>query len=150
MITKEHFTKAMLYLGMAYNKEIQQGTIQIWYEYFKVGDINVLMKAIKNISATNKYLPTVAELIDECKKIEYNFRYTILDKMKADGYFKRCAVGEQSEAEEMVDYNKAVYCVSREIIPSWLEEDMMTYGYKKPISYNPTERLAENHTYLLE
>lgn len=68
MITKQQFTKAMLYLGMTYNKEIQQGTIQIWYEYFKEADINLLMKAIKTISAKNKYFPTVAELIEECKR----------------------------------------------------------------------------------
>ncbi len=150
MITKEQFAKAMLYLGMAYNKEIQQGTIQIWYEYFKEGDINVLMKAIKNISASSKFLPTVAELIEECEKIEHNFRYEIIEKMREDGYFKRCVVGEQSEIEEMIDYNKAIACVCREIIPSWLEEDMISYGYKKPTLYNPTKRLTDNHKYLTE
>ena len=150
MITKEQFAKAMLYLGMAYNKEIQQGTIQIWYEYFKEGDINVLMRAVKNISANNKFLPTVAELIEECEKIETSQRYIILDKMLADGYFKKCAVGEQSYIEEMSDYNKAVAIASRDIIPSWLEEDMISYGYKKPTLYNPTKRLTDNHKYLTE
>jgi hypothetical protein len=150
MITKEQFTKAILYLGMTYNKEIQQGTIQIWYEFFKDGDINTLMRAIKNISVKSKFLPSVAELVEECKKIDEEFKYVILQKMFNDGYFKRCVVGEQSPEEEMIDYNKALFIVGRSIIPEWLEKDMISYGYKKPISYNPTERLSDNHKYLIE
>lgn len=84
------------------------------------------------------------------QKIEEKYKYAILDKMLADGYFKKCAIGEQSPAEEMSDYNKAVMFVGGNIIPSWLEEDMVAYGYKKPISYNPTERLPYNQQYLLD
>lgn len=143
------FVKIMLYLGTAYNRTIEQGTIQIWYEYFKETEPNVLMQAVKNTAVESEYFPTLAKLIAECKKIEENFKYVILEKMLKDGYFKWCAVGEQSELEEMSDYNKAVMFASREIIPSWLEEDMIKYGYKKPTNYNPNNRLTTNTTKFL-
>jgi hypothetical protein len=143
------FMKIILYLGSAFNKQIEKSTIQIWYEYLKEADPNIVMQAVKNLVVECEYLPSISKIISECQKVESGYKYIILDKMLADGYFKYSVAGEQSYIEEMLDYNKAVAFASKEIIPGWLEEDMMKYGYKKPTIYNPNNRIETNTTKLI-
>lgn len=143
------FMKIMLYLGSAFNKQIEKSTIQIWYEYFKEADPNIVMQAVKNIVVECEYMPTVSKIVSECEKIEDKQKCDVLDKMLKDGYFKYSVAGEQSPIEEMSDYNKAVAFVSMNIIPSWLEEDMIKYGYKKRTNYNPNNKIETNTTKLI-
>ena len=107
-MSKEQFLKAMIYLGTAYNKEYDRAFIQIWYEYFKNIDYTLFMKAVKRFVAKSKYPPSIAELLSECIEADKEIRVNIIDKMKADGYFKLSVAGEQNE----------------------LEEDMKKYGYQ--------------------
>lgn len=130
-MSKEQFLKAMIYLGTAYNKEYDKAFIQIWYEYFKNIDYTLFMKAVKRFVAKSKYPPSIAELLSECIEADKEIRVNIIDKMKADGYFKLSVAGEQNELEEESDYMKAIaFVTALEHIPSWLEEDMKKYGYQ--------------------
>lgn len=136
-MSKQEYAKAMLYLGTTYGKEISKAQMQIWYEHFVNVSYDALIRAIKKLSVVNTFMPSLAELIKECQKVEVDYRLEILEKMYQDGYFKRCVVGEQSELEESSDYNKAIGFISAGIFPSWLEADMKEYGYnaKVPLTY---------------
>ena len=138
-MTKEQFAKAMSYLGILYNKEFDSTQVSIWYEYFHEIDEITFKKAIKKMAVTNKYIPTIAEMISVC-----------IDLMYKDGYFKYGVVGELDEDHEMRNYDKAIMFVSAGIIPGWLLEDMQKYGYKVPLVYKEMKTLSTSHRYLTE
>lgn len=149
-MTKEQFAKAMSYLGILYNKEFDSTQVSIWYEYFHEIDEITFKKAIKKMAVTNKYIPTIAEMISVCKDIDERKKIEILDLMYKDGYFKYGVVGELDEDHEMRNYDKAIMFVSAGIIPGWLLEDMQKYGYKVPLVYKEMKILSTSHRYLTE
>lgn len=149
-MTKEQFAKAMSYLGILYNKEFDSTQVSIWYEYFHEIDEATFKKAIKKMAVTNKYIPTIAEMISVCKEIDEYKKIEILDLMYKDGYFKYGVVGELDTDHEMRNYDKAIMFVSAGIIPSWLLEDMQRYGYKVPLIYKEMKTLSTSHRYLTE
>lgn len=61
----EEFTKAMVFLGMSYDKEFTQDKIKVWYEMFKENNINEFKIAIKRLIVSSKYLPSIAEIKSE-------------------------------------------------------------------------------------
>lgn len=147
-MNNQQFLKAMIYLGTAYNKEYDKAFIQIWYEYFKSIDYSLLMKAIKRFVAKSKFPPSIAELLSECVEAEKEIRVMIIDKMKDEGYFKKCIEGKSNSIEEESEYLKAIaFVTALDHIPSWLEEDMKQYGYQTTPLIIQRERklLAENN-----
>lgn len=59
------FTKAMTYLGIAYNKEFTEEQVKVWYTFFNDTKIDDFKKAIKRIINKCKYLPSIAEIKSE-------------------------------------------------------------------------------------
>lgn len=139
-MTKEQFAKAMTYLGIVYNKEFTSQQVTVWYEYFNDIEENTVKTAIKEIALQSKYIPNISEMIDKCTEVESRKKYDILDLMYKDGYF-RMGVKELDPEHELRNYEKAQMWLSNNIIPSWLLEDMMKYGYKVPIAYKKAKEL---------
>lgn len=121
-MTPIEFAKQMKILTLSYGKEFNEDTITVWYEYFKNINKETLESTIKKIVLKNKYMPSVAELIEEVNKQQEKSRFKILDIMKADNYFK--------SPEE---YVKATKWLETNIIPSWFKNDMMRYYKQSPV-----------------
>ena len=58
----KEFTKIMQYLANAYDKELEQGNIAVWYDFFKGYDINTFKNAILQAINQCKYYPSIAEV----------------------------------------------------------------------------------------
>lgn len=69
-MTAEEFSKALTFLGVAYNKEFTNEQAKIWYEFFKTTSEETFKKAIKRLIATNKFLPSIAEINQEIALID--------------------------------------------------------------------------------
>lgn len=61
----EEFTKAMTFLGVAYNKEFSQEQIGVWYNFFADTKLEDFKNAIKRYISKSKYLPSIAEIKSE-------------------------------------------------------------------------------------
>lgn len=61
----EEFTKAMAFLGVAYNKEFSQEQIGVWYNFFADTKLEDFKNAIKRYISKSKYLPSIAEIKSE-------------------------------------------------------------------------------------
>lgn len=120
----EEFVKAMSILGTAYNKEFTQIQIITWYEYFKLISLECFKKAIKQIIPKNKFMPSIAELLEECRNVSKTNIELILESMQQDNYFK-----DSRELEKVYTW------LDQGIIPSWLKEDMKAYGYKGELGF---------------
>lgn len=136
-MSKEEFAKAMLYLGTTYGKEISKGQMQIWYEHFMNIQYDGLIRAIKQLAVTNKFMPSVAELIEGCENSELSYRHEIVDKMYHEGYFHWCVTGKQDDMEALSDYEKAKGMIIKRFLPDWFEKDMIKYGYKPMMALPP-------------
>ena len=113
-MTKEDFIKVMGYAGVIYHKEFTPLEINAWYEFFKNVEFEVCKSAIKNCAIKNKYMPSIAELLEECKTADIQIRLKIIDNMYRDGYFKQGVV-ELTPEHELINYNKAQMFVSMDI-----------------------------------
>lgn len=110
------FTKEMKILAMSYNKDFTEETIALWYEQFKNIKKDNLHKAIQKIILTNKYMPSIAELLEGCKEENKKVKLFTLEKMQLNGYFKNTT-----------EYNKAIKWLEKDITPEWLLNDMKKY-----------------------
>lgn len=111
------FTKAMKILTMSYNKDFDEETLKIWYLQFKNINSTVFINAINKKVRESKFMPSIAELLEECEKQKDERKFNILLQMKLDGYFKcNC------------EYDKAIKFIEENNIPSWLKEDMKKYN----------------------
>lgn len=115
-MTPLEFTKQIKILSLSYNKDFDEDVVIIWYEYFKDTKKEILETSLKNIIKKSKYMPSISEIIEECKKTKKNIRYSILEKMQQNKYFKTS-----------IEYEKAIKWLEAEIIPSWFKEDMKKY-----------------------
>ena len=111
------FTKAIKMLSIAYNKDFDEDAVKIWYVNFKDIRIDIFMNTIKNVIKKNKFMPSIAELLDECEKSKTQKKYEILEQMKLDGYFS-----------DGLEYDKAITWLESGIIPNWFKEDMKKYN----------------------
>lgn len=110
------FTKEMKLLAMSYDKDFTEETINFWYQNFKNINKDIFTKAVKKVIANNKYMPSIAELLDICKKEQKNVKLIVLEKMKNDNYFKTSK-----------EYEKVIKWIEKDIIPEWLLNDMKNY-----------------------
>lgn len=64
-MNKEQFTKGITYLAIAYNKELTQEQIGVWYDFFKDEDFETFRQAVKRIIPQKQFMPSIAELKSE-------------------------------------------------------------------------------------
>ena len=125
------FMKCMKILTASYRQDMDEDTIGIWYLQFKDIKYQVLYNSIQKLIKTNKYFPSISQLLDQCFTEKDNIKFDILEKMKQDGYFKT-----------LEEYDKATKWLSDNIIPSWFREDMKKY-YQASLTQNTTLQLGE-------
>lgn len=66
---KNDFLKGITYLAIAYNKEMTEEAVSVWYDFFKDTDFEIFRQAVKRIIPKNKYMPSIAELRSEIASI---------------------------------------------------------------------------------
>ena len=115
-MTQEQFKDSMAYLGIAYGKEFTAQELTIYYDFLKEFSDETLVKAIKSIIKTSKFLPKITELLEICEKYKEQARFDVLEFMKEKGYFKT-----------PIEYEKATLFMERGIVPKWLQEDINEY-----------------------
>ena len=116
-MNKEDFVKAMTYLATAFNQDLTNENIYIWYDVFKNENYDYFKEAVKNCVKESKYVPTINELIEKVKEVKKDEYLKIVDSMKEDNYFK-----DSRELDKAYDF------IQKNNIPSWLKEDMDNYS----------------------
>ena len=58
----QEFTKAMSFLGIAYNKEFTEEQVKVWFSFFQEERFENFTKAISRIISKSKFLPPIAEV----------------------------------------------------------------------------------------
>lgn len=115
-MTHQQFADSMAYLGIAFGKEYTQEELSVYYDFLKEFTDETLIKAIKKIINTSKFLPKINELVETCEQCKETMKFEILEYMNLQGYFK---------ASE--EYDKASRWLERNVVPSWFKEDMKKY-----------------------
>lgn len=104
--------------------------VSLYQENLSCYNAETLANAINRIIKNNKFMPTIAEIVEMCEKEKVYKRNSILELMKNDGYFRRSDYGKLSTFQEEKNYNKALMWAERNVIPEWLIEDMKFYNSK--------------------
>lgn len=111
------FVKGMKILQGSYSKDFTEDELKIWFIQFQDIKSNIFYKAINNIIRKSKYMPSIAELLEECENVKEKNKFEIIEYMKEQNYFK-----------DETEYNKAISWLEKGIIPNWLKEDMKNYN----------------------
>ncbi len=129
----EEFIKAVSYLGMAYGKEYSQAETMQMYQFLKDYNYQTMIDAVNNIIRKSKFLPKIAELIEECESCKTKSRFEVIEYMMKSGYFKLGIIrsnGEQimlDDEHAMRNYEKAIKFLERGIVPDWFQKDINYY-----------------------
>ena len=115
-MTHQQFADSMAYLGIAFGKEYTQEELSVYYDFLKEFTDETLIKAIKKIISTSKFLPKITELVETCEQCKETMKFEVLEYMNLQGYFKSSS-----------EYDKASIWLERNIIPFWFKEDMKKY-----------------------
>ena len=117
-----------------YFKELDEdmliGLVKMYQDQIVGYAPQVVMKAIDEIIKRSKFMPTIAEILEECEKNKMSYKIAIIEKMKLDGYFK-----DSREIE------KTYHFIENGVIPYWLLNDMKKYGY---IDYEALDNSNKN------
>jgi len=126
---QEEFVKGLTYLGLAYGKEFTQLETQQMYDFLKEYNYDTFTKAVKNIIRSSKFIPKIADLIEECENCKSSVRIEVIDYMRESGYFKLSYKPEHQLSDEHAtrNYLKARTFLQRGIVPDWLQADMNEY-----------------------
>lgn len=124
---QEEFVKGLTYLGLAYGKEFTQLETKQMYDFLKEYNYETFSKAIKNIIRTSKFIPKIADLIEECESCKSTTRNEVVEFMKTSGYFKQCQYGELDEEHALRNYIKTLTWLERGVVPEWLQKDINEY-----------------------
>lgn len=143
-MSKVEFVKAITYMGILFNKSFSKEIIEIWYEFFIDIHEDILKESIRELAKETKYSPSLQELLDKCRIINSNKNQDILSIMYKDGYFKKGYFCELTDEHAFRNYEKSSMWVKQNIIPKWLLEDMIKYGYKN------TKMILGNNNLLIE
>lgn len=125
-------TKGLTYLGTAYGKEYNQMEVELHYDFLKEYTYQTFVKAVKNLIRSSEFLPRVNKIVEECERCKEQVKHEVIEFMKEKGYFKYANCGEKHELElwqQNRNYDKTINFVERNIVPSWLQEDI-NYYYK--------------------
>lgn len=69
-MTDKEFIKAMTFLSIAFDKDLDSKQINIYYSYFKNENYDVIKNTFKRIIATRKFFPTVSDIKQELEIIK--------------------------------------------------------------------------------
>ena len=103
---------------------------RIYQEHLSCYNEKTLANATRKLIATKKFMPNISEIIEACEKEKEFMRNEILELMKVDGYFKKGDYGELDHTQEERNYTKALIWAERNLLPSWLKDDMKYYQTK--------------------
>lgn len=133
MIEESELSKLILKFKIAYpqffrdmTKEDVLGLIAMYKEQLNGYSYNLVSKAIDKIISKNKYMPSIAEIIDECESVNVNYLLNIVKVMYDDGYFHR-GIERLSDEQASRNYDKTINWLEKGIIPSFLKADMEEY-----------------------
>ena len=151
-MTAEEFSKALTFLGVAYNKEFTNEQAKIWYEFFKTTSEETFKKAIKRLIATNKFMPSIAEINQEIALIDNPHLglnalkewEEVLRLIRQYGYYKQNeALAEMNlltrNAVEQLGWSKL--CMSEDIV--WLKKEFVEIFKNKQQGIENLEMLSE-------
>ena len=124
------FKIAYPYFFKESTKEEITALSRIYQEHLNCYNEKTLANVAKKIIATKKFMPSISEIIEACEKEKEFMRNEILELMKADGYFKKGDYGELDHTQEERNYTKALMWAEKNLLPSWLKEDMKYYQSK--------------------
>lgn len=69
-MSKKEFLLGMKILQSSYSKDFTEDDLKIWYMQFEKENGLVFQQAIKNIIKTSRFMPSIADILYEMKKIE--------------------------------------------------------------------------------
>lgn len=124
------FKIAYPYFFKESTKEEITALSRIYQEHLSRYNEKTLANVAKKIIATKKFMPSISEIIEACEKEKEFMRNEILELMKSDGYFKKGDYGELDHIQEERNYTKALMWAEKNLLPSWLKEDMKHYQIK--------------------
>lgn len=151
-MNKEEFTYVMTFLGVAYNKEFTQKQIKVWHEFFRDTSSETFKTAIKRLVATNKFLPSIAEIKQEIALIDNPHLgldpleewETVLKLIRKHGYYKNIeAFNEMNLLTKNVVQQLGWdnLCMSENIV--WLKKEFIEIFKNKQQGIENIEMLAE-------
>lgn len=126
-------SKIMAMLKIAYpyyfkelkeREEDSRAFISLYSQKLKDYEYSIAAKAINVIITNNKFMPSLAEILDECNRQKRIYYKTVIDEMYKKKYFTT----DQ-------EYGKALTWLFEEkpIIPSWLQQDIIKFKNQKQI-----------------
>ena len=126
-------SKIMAMLKIAYpyyfkelkeREEDSRAFISLYSQKLKDYEYPIAAKAINVIITNNKFMPSLAEILDECNRQKKIYYKTVIDEMYKNKYFTT----DQ-------EYGKALTWLFEEkpIIPSWLQQDIIKFKNQKQI-----------------
>jgi len=124
------FKIAYPYFFKESTKEEITALSRIYQEHLNCYNEKTLENATRKLIANKKFMPSISEIIEACEKEKEFMKNEILELMKADGYFKKGEYGELDSKQEEINYTKALMWAERNLLPSWLKEDMKYYQLK--------------------
>lgn len=131
---QSQFSSMMAQLKLAYPyyfKDLKKEEVIALARLYKENlnfDFSVIESAIKRIIRTHKFMPSIGEIVEECENSSRNRKFDVIERMKADGYFK-----------SSYELEKTYHFLEDGTIPKWLLEDMKRYGYQEQNSLTNTE-----------
>jgi hypothetical protein len=125
-----NFKIAYPYFFKESTKEEITALSRIYQEHLNCYNEKTLANATRKLIAIKKFMPSISEIIEACEKEKEFMRNEILELMKSDGYFKKGDYGELDHIQEEINYTKALMWAERNLLPSWLKEDMKHYQLK--------------------
>lgn len=147
MDQSKSISKALMKLKIAYQYYFKDmpsdefiGLISIYKDALSDYNDTTIEAAISKIIKTNKYMPSVAEVIEECNKSLCYKSNQIIQKMYDSGYFHINVTDDQAK----LNYQKALMFVEKRIVPKWLVMDMKDYE-EKLLNNQSSKTLEENY-----
>lgn len=127
---KVEFMKLITILEKNYDKKFDKEKIALWYLQLKNVDYTDIAKAIDVVIKLNKFMPTIAEVLEKVNKARQTVDLITIQKMKDAGYFKH-----PSEIDKIMTW------LIKGIVPNWFKEDMKKY---QNLQLSDKTKLLEN------
>ncbi len=148
---QSEFSKVILKLKIAYqyffkdmSREDIIGLTIMYKEYLSKYDFNIINSVIDRRIKSSRYMPTIAEMIEECNMIKYEYLSKVVDFMYMDGYFH---LGFKHLNDEQANINKikTLSWIEKDNLPLFLKEDIKYYisKYNQMLIANNKETLMK-------
>lgn len=93
--------------------KVKEQDDEIYVAMLSEYDFEKMQTAVKNFILKSKFPPTIADLVEEYKKLKDSRQIEIVNQMKFAGIFR-----------DNTEYEKALSMVERGIIPDWFQKMM--------------------------